>query len=217
MKTDTQLQLDVNAELAWDPAIESQDISVKVKDGIVTLAGHVGSYAEKMDAERATLRVAGVKALAAEMDVRLGGDNTRKDVDLARSAKNVLEWTTYLPNDSVKVTVDSGWVTLSGEVNWEYQRQSVVSAVRYLLGVKGVTDRVTIKPSISAPVVKADIEAALKRRAQRDAKDISVSVDGGNVTLSGKAHSWSERELATNTAWASPGVHKVVDNITLAY
>jgi osmotically-inducible protein OsmY len=217
MKSDNQLQTDVNAELAWDPAIRSQDISVKVKDGIVTLAGHVGSYAEKMDAERATLRVAGVKALAAEMDVKLGGDSTRQDVDIARSAKNVLEWTTYLPNDSVKVTVDGGWVTLSGEVNWEYQRQAAVGAVRYLLGVKGVDDQVVIKPSISAPVVKADIESALKRRAQKDAKDISVSVDGGNVTLSGKVHSWSERELATNTAWASPGVRKVVDNITLSY
>jgi osmotically-inducible protein OsmY len=217
MKTDTQLKIDVNAELAWDPAIDSGDISVKVKDGIVTLAGHVGSYAEKMDAERATLRVAGVKALAAEMDVKLGGDSTRQDVDIARSAKNVLEWTTYLPNDSVKVTVDGGWVTLSGEVNWEYQRQSAVSAVRYLMGVKGVIDQIAIKPNVSAPVVKADIEAALKRRAQNDAKDISVSVDGGNVTLSGKVDSWSERELATNTAWASPGVRKVVDNITLAY
>jgi len=117
----------------------------------------------------------------------------------------------------VKVTVDGGWVTLSGEVNWEYQRQAAVGAVRYLLGVKGVDDQVVIKPSISAPVVKADIESALKRRAQKDAKDISVSVDGGNVTLSGKVHSWSERELATNTAWASPGVRKVVDNITLSY
>jgi osmotically-inducible protein OsmY len=217
MKTDTQLQLDVNAELAWDPAIKSGDISVKVTNGIVTLAGHVGSYAEKMDAERATLRVAGVKALAVEMDVKLGGDSTRQDVDIARSATSVLEWTTYLPKDAVKVTVEGGWVTLSGEVNWEYQRQSAVSAVRYLLGVKGVNDQVAIKPNISAPVVKADIEAALKRRAQKDAKDISVIVEGGNVTLSGKVHSWYERELATNTAWASPGVRKVVDNITLTY
>ncbi|HEY1315304.1 MAG TPA: BON domain-containing protein, partial [Steroidobacteraceae bacterium] len=155
MKTDTQLQLDVNAELAWDPAIKSGDISVKVTNGIVTLAGHVGSYAEKMDAERATLRVAGVKALAVEIDVKLGGDSTRQDVDIARSATSVLEWTTYLPKDAVKVTVEGGWVTLSGEVNWEYQRQSAVSAVRYLLGVKGVNDQVAIKPNISAPVVKA--------------------------------------------------------------
>jgi osmotically-inducible protein OsmY len=217
MKTDTQLQLDVNAELAWNPAIKSADISVKVKDGIVTLSGHVGSYAEKMDAERTTWRVSGVKALAAEMDVKFGGDSTRQDVDIARLAKNVLDWTTYLPNDLVKVTVDGGWVTLSGEVNWEYQRESALSAVRYLKGVKGVVDQVVIKPNISAPVVKADIEAALKRRAQKDAKAISVAVEGDSVTLTGKVQSWSERELATNTAWASPGVRKVTDNITLTY
>jgi osmotically-inducible protein OsmY len=217
MKTDTQLQLDVSAELAWDPAINSEDIAVKVSGGIVTLSGHVQSYAEKMDAERATFRVSGVKALAVEMDVRLGGDSTRQDVDVARSVKNVLEWTTYLPKDSVKVAVERGWVTLSGEVAWEYQRVSAVSAVRYLLGVKGIDDKISIKPSISAPVVKADIEAALKRRAQKDAKEISVSVQGSDVTLSGSVHSWSERELATTTAWASPGVRKVTDNIVLTY
>jgi osmotically-inducible protein OsmY len=217
MKTDAQLQLDIKAELAWEPAIQSDDITVKVGDGIVTLAGHVGSYAEKIDAEKAALRVSGVKALAVELDVRLGGDSTRKDVEIAQSIRNVLEWTTYLPMNTVKVAVESGWVTLSGEVEWEYQRQSAVGAVRYLLGVKGVSDQIVIKPNISAPVVKADIEAALKRRAKRDAKEISVSVSGGDVTLSGKVSSWSERELATNTAWGTPGVRKVVDNITLAY
>jgi osmotically-inducible protein OsmY len=138
-------------------------------------------------------------------------------VEIAQSIRNVLEWTTYLPMNTVKVAVESGWVTLSGEVEWEYQRQSAVGAVRYLLGVKGVSDQIVIKPNISAPVVKADIEAALKRRAKRDAKEISVSVSGGDVTLSGKVSSWSERELATNTAWGTPGVRKVVDNITLAY
>ncbi len=217
MKSDTQLQIDINAELAWEPAINSEDITVKVREGVVTLAGHIGSYAEKIDAEKAALRVSGVKALAVEMDVRLGGDSTRKDVEIAQSAKSVLEWTTYLPLDSVKVTVENGWVTLSGEVKWEYQRQSAVSAVRYLTGVKGVSDEIAIVPSISAPVVKADIEAALKRRARKDAKDISVSVSGGDVTLSGKVSSWSERELATNTAWGTLGVRKVVDNITLSY
>ena len=216
MKSDTQLQLDVSAELAWNPAIRAEDISVKVADGVVTLAGHVGTYAEKMDAERTTLRVSGVKALATELDVHLGGNSTRKDVDIARSAKNVLEWTTYLPKDSVQVTVEGGWVTLSGDVTWEYQRQSAVSAVRSMSGVKGVNDQILLKPDVSALLVKSDIEAALRRRAQQDASDILVSVSGGDVTLSGNVQSWSERELATNTAWASPGVRKVVDNITLS-
>jgi osmotically-inducible protein OsmY len=217
MKTDKQLQLDVIAELSWEPSVNAEEIGVEVKDGIVTLAGHVSSYAEKIDAERATMRVSGVKALAVEMDVKLLGSSARNDVDIARAVDNVLQWTTYLPENSVKIKVESGWVTLSGEVTWEFQRQAAVSAVRYLMGVKGVNDQLVIKPKISAPVVKADIEAALKRRAQKDSNQISVSVHGTDVTLSGKVHSWSERELATNTAWSSPGVRAVVDNITLTY
>jgi osmotically-inducible protein OsmY len=217
MKTDQQLQLDVIAELSWEPSVNSEDIGVEVKDGIVTLAGHVESYAEKMDAERATIRVSGVKALAVEMDVRLPGSSNRSDADIARTVQNVLQWTTYLPQDAVKVKVESGWVALSGEITWEYQRQVAISAVRYLMGVKGVNDQLVIKPRVSAPVVKADIEAALKRRAQKDANEISVSVRGTNVTLSGEVHSWSERELARHTAWGSPGVQSVIDNTTLSY
>jgi osmotically-inducible protein OsmY len=217
MKTDIQLQSDVIAELSWEPSINSEQIGVEVKDGIVTLAGHVGSYAEKIDAERATMRVAGVKALAVEMDVRLTGSTARNDADIARSVDNVLQWTTYLPKDAVKIKVEGGFVTLSGEVTWEFQRSAAVNAVRYLMGVKGVNDQLLIKPKLSAPVVKADIEAALKRRAQKNANEITVTVQGTDVTLSGKAHSWSERELATHTAWGSPGVRKVVDNITLTF
>jgi osmotically-inducible protein OsmY len=178
MKTDAQIQSDVIAKLSWEPSVNSEDIGVEVKDGIVTLAGHVGSYAEKIGAERATMRVSGVKALAVEMDVRLAGSSTRTDADIARSADNVLQWTTYLPKDAVKIKVEGGWVTLSGEVTWEYQRQAAVGAVRYLMGVKGVNDQLVIKPKLSPPVVKADIEAALKRRAQNDANAISVSVHG---------------------------------------
>jgi len=217
MKTDTQLQSDVIAELSWEPSINSEDIGVEVRDGVVTLAGHVASYAEKIGAERATMRVAGVRALAVEMDVKLAGSNTRSDADIAHSVDNVLQWTTYLPKDAVKIKVEGGLVTLSGEVAWEFQREAALNAVRYLLGVKGVNDQLAIKPKLSAPLVKADIEAALKRRAQKDANEISVSVHGSGVTLSGKVHSWSERELATHTAWGSPGVRNVVDNITLSY
>jgi osmotically-inducible protein OsmY len=217
MKTDTQLQSDVIAELSWEPSINAQDIGVEVKDGIVTLAGHIGTYAEKIGAERATMRVSGVKALAIEMDVKLAGSSKRNDVDIARSVDNVLQWTTYLPKDTVKIKVESGFVTLSGEVAWEFQRKAAINAVQFLMGVKGVNDQLVIKPQLSAPVVKADIEAALKRRARKDANEISVSVHGTDVTLSGKVHSWSERELAANTAWGSPGVRSVVDNITLTY
>lgn len=217
MKTDKQLQTDVLAELSWEPSVSSEDIGVEVKDGIVTLAGHVRSYAEKIGAERAAMRVAGVKALAVEMNVKLAGSSLRDDADIARSVENVLQWTTYLPKDAVKIKVEGGWVTLSGQVSWEYQRRAATDAVRFLIGVKGVNDQLIIKPSLSAPAVKADIEAALKRRAQKDASAISVTIEGTDVTLSGKVQSWSERELATATAWMSPGVGTVVDKITLAY
>jgi osmotically-inducible protein OsmY len=217
MKTDTQLQSDVIAELSWEPSIHSEDIGVEVRNGIVTLAGHVRSYAEKIGAERATMRVSGVKVLAVEIDVKLAGSSSRTDADIARSVNDILQWTTYLSKDAVKIKVEGGLVTLSGEVAWEFQREAAVSAVRYLMGVKGVNDQLVIKPKLSAPLVKADIEAALKRRAQKDANEISVSVHGSDVTLSGKVHSWSERELATHTAWGSPGVRTVVDNITLTY
>lgn len=215
MKTDKQLQQDVTAELSWNPAINSAEIGVAVKDGVVTLSGQVGTYAEKIEAERAAVRVFGVKALAVEVDVHLAGQSTRTDSDIARSVENVLEWTTYLPNNAVKVMVENGIVTLSGNVHYQYQRQAAVGAICGLFGVKAVNDEIEITPAVSAPIVKADIEAALKRRARNEINNISVTVKGHDVTLSGVAHSWSERELAESTAWASPGVHSVVDDITL--
>jgi osmotically-inducible protein OsmY len=217
MKTDLELKQDVIAELRWEPSVNAAQIGVEVKEGIVTLAGHVDSYTEKLHAERAAQRVAGVKGLAVEMDVKLPGSNKRTDADIARTAHNVLQWTTYLPPDAVRVKAENSWVTLSGEVEWDYQRQAAADAVRYLVGVTGVSDQITIKPSASSNAVKSEIEAALKRRAKTDAQLISVEVDGADVTLSGTVHSWSERELAADSAWASPGVRKVVDNITIAY
>src|SRR5476651_1737362 len=133
MKSDAQLQQDVIAELSWVPSIDAARIGVEVKDGIVTLAGHVASYAQKWDAERAAQRVYGVKALAIEMDVALPGSSQRNDVDIERSADNVLQWMTYLPKDSIKLKVENGWVTLTGELDWEYQRQAAANAVRYLM------------------------------------------------------------------------------------
>jgi osmotically-inducible protein OsmY len=157
-----------------------------------------------------------VKALAVELEVSLLGISQRTDADIARAAENVMEWTTYLPNKSVKLMVEDGWITLSGEVDWEYQRESTVDSVRHLMGVTGVSDFITIKPLVDKSVVKSDIEAALKRRANRDAQEIIVSVHGAEVVLSGKVHSWSERDLATHSAWCSPGVRNVEDKMTLA-
>jgi osmotically-inducible protein OsmY len=217
MKTDAQLKQDIIAELTWEPSVNASQIGVEVKDGTVTLAGHVDSYTEKLGAERAAQRVSGVKGLAIEMDVKLPGVSKRTDGDIARSAQNALDWTTSLPGDAVKAKAENGWLTLSGELEWDYQRQAAKDAVRYLFGVVGVSDTITLKPRASTNAVKAEIEAALKRRAQRDSQQITVEVRGADVTLSGTAHSWSERELASDSAWAAPGVRRVIDNIRIDY
>ncbi len=216
MKTDKQLQTDVIAELNWEPSVHAAQIGVEVKDGVVTLAGHVASFAEKWNAESAAQRVSGVKALAIEIEVKLPATGQRNDGDIGESAGNMLAWATSVPDDAVKVKVEGGWVTLSGEVEWQYQKQAAADAVRYLAGVKGISDLIAIKPKVTSSVVKADIEAALKRQATKDAKDITVRVDGSKVTLTGSIHSFAERELATNTAWGAPGVHSVVDELTFA-
>ena len=217
MKTDSQLQQDVSAELKWEPSIHAARIGVEVKDGVVTLAGQVDSYSEKWNAERAAQRVAGVKAITTELKVHLTGLSKRTDADVAEAVENVLEWTSSLPAGSIKVMVEGGWVTLSGDVDWQYQRQAATDSVRYLMGVTGVSDQISIKPSVTATAVKSDIEAALKRMSIADAKKITVAVHGSDVTLSGTVHSWDERDTATNSAWGTPGVRNVVDEMTLAY
>lgn len=217
MKTDSQIQQDVIAELKWEPSINAAEVGVEVKNGVVTLAGHVASYGEKWDAERAAQRVAGVKALAVEIDVALGGSSKRNDADIARSVENVLEWTSFLSKDPIKVMVENGWVTLSGEVLWDYQRQAAKLAVRYLMGVTGVSDQITIRNRVTSTNVKTDIEAALKRRASNEAQQITVAVTGDVVTLTGNVHNWAERDLVTHSAWCTPGVSNVVDNIKVTY
>jgi osmotically-inducible protein OsmY len=215
MKTDSQLQQDVSAELTWEPSVHAARIGVEVKDGVVTLAGQVDTYAEKWNAERAAQRVAGVKALATELKVQLTGLSKRTDADIAGAVENVLEWSSSLPAGAIKVMVESGWVTLSGNVDWQYQREAAKDSVRYLLGVAGVSDQIAIKPSVSTTAVKSDIEAALKRTAIADAKKIHVEVQGSDVTLTGTVHNWAERETATNSAWGTPGVRNVHDKMTL--
>ena len=225
MKTDGQLQQDLIAELKWEPALHAAQIGVEVDGGVVTLAGTVGSYAEKWQAERAAQRVAGVRALAVEIEVELPALGRRNDADIARAAQNTLDWIAALPVDGVKVLVEDGWVTLSGQVDWQYQRQAASDAVRDLLGVVGLSNQIGIRavpsqkevqPDAQA-VIQSDIEAALRRRAKSDAQTISVAVDTGDVTLTGTVHSWSERELAMHSAWGAPGVRKVIDRMTLIY
>ncbi len=217
MKTDSQLQQDVSAELDWEPSVHAARIGVEVKDGVVTLAGLVDSYAEKWNAERAAQRVSGVKAMATELKVQLSSLGERTDADIARSVENVLEWTSSLPAGAVQVMVEGGWVTLSGDVDWQYQRQAAADGVRFLMGVTGVSNQISVKPTVTAKAVKTDIESALKRTAIAEAKKIAVDVSGSTVTLTGSVHNWAERETATKSAWGTPGVYNVVDKMTLAY
>lgn len=213
MKTDAQLQQSVMAELKWTPSVHAAQIGVLARDGVVTLTGQVGSYSEKIDAEYAALHVSGVKALAVEMTVKRSAIGARTDADIARAVENVVEWTTFAPENAVKVMVEDGWVTLTGTVDWQSQRQAAHDAVRYLLGVAGVTNRIALNPMASASAVKGDIEAALRRRAP--AGHVAVQVDGNHVTLSGHVASHAQRLQAVASAWAAPGVHHVVDDITL--
>lgn len=217
MKTDTQLQSDVMAELKWDDAVNATKIGVEVSDGVVTLSGHVDNFSQKWSAERAAQKVCGVKALAVEIDVKLQSSSHRSDTDIARTAENVLEWTTNWPKNHVKVMVESGWVTLSGELDYEYQREMASSAVRHLMGVVGVSNQTTVKATLTTVHVKDEIKAALKRRALTDADEIVVTVDGGKVTLSGVVHSWSERDMVSDSVWNTAGVTTVNDNISVAY
>ncbi len=215
MKTDKQLQQDVITELAWEPSVTSTQIGVEVTDGVVTLAGHVGSYIEKWEAQRAAQRVSGVKALAVEMDVTLPGSGVRNDVDIARAASNVLRWSTYWPEDQIQVLVESGWITLTGELDWEYQREAAERSVRSLMGVIGISNQIVLKSSEASRPVKSEIEAALRRRIHSDARHILVDVDGADVSLHGTVHSWAERDAARSAAWSTPGVHNVRDSLEI--
>ena len=216
MKTDIQLQQDVIAELKWDPKINAAHIGVQAQDGVITLSGHVDSYAEKWNAEDAAKRVTGVKVLAIDIDVILPNSSQKSDSEIALAIANAMKVNTYHLDALVKARVEDGFVTLTGEVEWQFQKIAAANAISYLTGVKGIFNNILVKPKVSITAVKSDIDAAINRRAQSDIQNIKVLVDGSDVTLTGKVHDWSEKNLVIDAAWAVPGVRKVVDRMAFA-
>ena len=216
MKTDTELQKDVMTELEWEPSIKAAEIGVGVTDGVVTLSGYVDSFYKKWAAERAAARVFGVKAVAEKIQVRLPDSLKRSDEDIARAASDTLEWNISVPHDRVKVRVQDGVVTLSGEVDGWYQKDAAEDAVRKLVGVVLVSNHIAIKPAVKPQDVKDRIESAFQRNALLDARRITVETRGGKVILRGSVHSWLEREQVQWAAWAAPGVSEVESHITFS-
>jgi len=211
MKADTDLRRDVTAELAWDASVKANAIGVSVKDGIVTLTGHIETFAEKGGTPRCRRQ-----GDCAGSGCEAGAHSQASDTDIAAAATQALKWSSVVPTDSVRLTVENGWVTLQGAVEWDYQRRSAEKAVRSLLGVVGISNEITLRTQAKLGDLTKRIEEALTRQAIREAQGIQVSVEGHTVKLRGKVHSWAERDAVQGVAWSAPGVRSVVNELQLA-
>jgi osmotically-inducible protein OsmY len=216
MRSNSEIERDVKDELRWSPDLDPSDIAVTVKDGVVTLAGFVKSYSEKYEAENAAKRVAGVVAVANDLEVRLPSVDERPDPEIARDAVHAIKSQLPISSENIKVIVKNGWITLEGEVEWQYQRNAAENAVRKIKGVKGVSNLILVKPHAQPNEIQKKIEEAFKRHAELDAKRIQVETHGSEVILKGTVRSWFEREEAERVAWSAPGVTKVEDRIVVA-
>lgn len=217
MKTDQLLKSDVTSELAWDTSVgERAGIGIAVKDGVVTLSGQVDNYMQKHAIERAVRRVSGVRGIAIDLEVKRAGGAKTSDTDIAQAALSAMRWHSMVPEDRVQIEVDDGHVTLTGELDWAYQVASAEQCVRPLLGVKDITNNIRIRPHVNVSDIATGISSALARHAQREARNISIQVDGGVVTLRGKVDSLREREAAVGTAWCAKGVTRVVDQLEVS-
>ena len=216
-KSDSQLKNDVLAELKYEPSVNVTEIGVLVKDGTVTLNGYASRYGEKWDAVRAAKRVAGVRAIADDIEVKLPESERHTDGDIADAAANQIDWLTTIPTGTVQVTVREGWATLEGAVEWWYQRDAAENIVRYLAGVKGVTNLITIKPKVAPVAVATATKSAFERSAVLDAKKIQVETSGTKVTLRGTVRNHAERDEAERAAWAAPGVFSVDNQLKVEW
>lgn len=216
MKNDSQLQRDVIAELAWEPSIDPADIGVSVNDGVVTLSGYVKSFPEKLGAEKASRRVAGVTAIAQEIQVRLAADRKTADHEIAKRILDMFSWNFAIPDGALTVKVERGWVTLMGTVDWRFQSDEARRVAGRVSGVVGVANLIEVKKLPVPADVKHLIMQAFKRQANLDANAVTVVTDGGTVKLGGRVKAWHERGIAERAAWAAPGVTRVEDNIVVA-
>ena len=216
MKSDIDIERDVKEELSWDPDLDATDIAVSVKKGVVTLTGFVKSYTDKYEAEAAAKRVAGVVAVANDIEVRVPSIDERPDPEIARDAVAAIKSQLPISSEKIKIVVKNGWITLEGEVEWQHERSTAEHAVRRIKGVKGVSNQIKLKPQAQPSEIKRKIQEAFLRNAEVDSNRIIVDADGSVVTLKGTVRSWIEREEAERAAWAAPGVTSVVDQIVVS-